>query len=78
MEAFVTERPPHEAELPLAPLPYPVLVVTGAHEPAFEAVGDVLQRELRAERLVLPGAGHAVQNARGFNDRLLEFLRRAA
>jgi pimeloyl-ACP methyl ester carboxylesterase len=77
MEAFLTERPPHEAELPLAPLPYPVLVVTGDHEPAFDAVGDVLQRELRAERLVFPGAGHAVQNARGFNDRLLEFLRRA-
>ena len=63
--------------IPLAPLPYPVLVVTGDHEPAFEAVGDVLERELRAERLVLRGAGHAVQNARGFNDRLLEFLRRA-
>jgi len=75
--AFMTERWPSEAELPLAPLPYPVLVVTGAHEPAFEAVGDVLERELHAERLVLPGAGHAVQNASGFNDRLLEFLRRA-
>lgn len=75
--AFMSERWPSEAELPLAPLPYPVLVVTGDHEPAFEAVGDVLERELRAERLVLPGAGHAVQNARGFNDRLLEFLRRA-
>ena len=75
--AFVTERWPAEAVLPLAPLPYPVLVVTGDHEPAFEVVGDVLERELQAERLVLRGAGHAVQNARGFNDRLLEFLRRA-
>ena len=76
-EAFLTERWPSEAEIPLAPLPYPVRVVTGDHEPAFEAVGDVLERELQAERLVLRGAGHAVQNARGFNDRLLEFLRRA-
>jgi pimeloyl-ACP methyl ester carboxylesterase len=76
-EAFLTERPPSEAELRLAPLPYPALVVTGDHEPAFDAVGDVLERELGAERLVLRGAGHAVQNARGFNDRLLEFLRRA-
>jgi pimeloyl-ACP methyl ester carboxylesterase len=76
-QAFLTERWPSEAVIPLAPLPYPVLVVTGDHEPAFEAVGDVLERELRAERLVLRGAGHAVQNARGFNDRLLEFLRRA-
>jgi pimeloyl-ACP methyl ester carboxylesterase len=76
-EAFLTERSPSEAELRPAPLPYPVLVVTGDHEPAFETVGDVLERELHAERLVLRGAGHAVQNARGFNDRLLEFLRRA-
>jgi pimeloyl-ACP methyl ester carboxylesterase len=76
-EAFLTERWPSEAVIPLAPLPYPVLVVTGDHESAFEAVGDVLERELQAERLVLRGAGHAVQNARGFNDRLLEFLRRA-
>ena len=76
-EAFFTERFPTEAAIPLEPLRYRVLVVTGDHEPAFEAVGDVLERELRAERLVLRGAGHAVQNARGFNDRLLEFLRRA-
>ena len=76
-EAFLTERWPSEAVIPLAPLPYPVLIITGDHEPAFDAVGDVLERELRAERLVLRGAGHAVQNARGFNDRLLEFLRRA-
>jgi pimeloyl-ACP methyl ester carboxylesterase len=77
-EAFLTERPPSEAELPLEPLPYPVLVVTGAHEPAFDAVADVLQQRLRADRLELPGAGHAVQNARGFNDELVRFLRRAS
>jgi pimeloyl-ACP methyl ester carboxylesterase len=75
-EAFVTERPPSEAEIPLAPLPYPVLVVSGAHEPAFDAVADVLERELRAERAVLPGAGHAVQSAPGFNDTLRSFLLR--
>ncbi len=68
-DAFMRERWPWEAELPLAPVPYPVLVVTGGHEPAFEAVGDVLERELRAERLVLPGAGHAVQNAAGSTKR---------
>ena len=76
-EAFLTERPPSEAELRLAPLPYPVLVATGDHEPAFEAVGDVLVRELGAERLVLRGGGHAVQNARGFNEALTAFVRRA-
>lgn len=76
-EAFFTERPPQEAVLSLAPLPYPVLVVTGGHEPAFDAVADVLVRELRAERLVLPGAGHAAQNAPGFNEALAEWIRAA-
>lgn len=76
-EAFFTERPPDEAVLPLAPLPYPVLVVTGGHEPAFEAVADVLVRELRAERLLLPGAGHAVQRAPGFNEALTAWVRAA-
>lgn len=77
-EAFLTERPPQEAQVPLSPLPYPVLVATGAHEAAFDAVADVLERELRAERVVLPGAGHAVQNAPGFNEALLEFIARRA
>ena len=54
-EAFFAERRPDEAEIPLEPLPYPVLVVTGDHEPAFDAVADVLCARLRAERLVLPG-----------------------
>ncbi|MDX6579055.1 MAG: hypothetical protein QOJ47_604 [Gaiellales bacterium] len=76
-EAFWNERFPSEARVPLSPLPYPVLVVTGDHEPAFEAIGDVLERELDAERAVLPGAGHAVQNAAGFNATLTEFVRRA-
>ena len=76
-EAFFTERRPDEAEIPLEPLPYPVLVVTGDHEPAFDAVAEVLCAHLGAKRLVLPGAGHAVQNAPGFNAALEEFLLRA-
>jgi pimeloyl-ACP methyl ester carboxylesterase len=76
-EAFWNERFPAEARLSLSPLAYPVLVVTGGHEPAFEAVGDILERDLEAERVVLPGAGHAVQNAAGFNVTLTEFLHRA-
>jgi pimeloyl-ACP methyl ester carboxylesterase len=76
--ALLKERWPSEAQVPLAPLPYPVLVVSGAHEPAFEAVADVLERELGAERAIVRGAGHAVQNAPGFNQTLLSFLRRAA
>lgn len=67
-EAFYSERRPDEAVIPLEPLPYPVLVVTGDHEPAFEAVADVLCARLHGERLVLPGAGHAVQRAAGFNE----------
>lgn len=73
-EAFFRERWTTDAPIPLAPLPYPVLVVTGAHEPAFEAIGDALERGLRARRVVLPGAGHAVQSAPGFDEALLAFL----
>jgi len=73
-EAFYSERRPDEAAIPLGPLPYPVLVVTGDHEPAFEAVADVLCARLGAERLVLPGAGHAVQRAPGFNEALTQRL----
>jgi pimeloyl-ACP methyl ester carboxylesterase len=76
-EAFLTERPPWEAAIPLEPLAYPVLVVTGGHEPAFDAVADVLVRRLRAELAVVPGAGHAVQFAPGFNDVLVDFVERA-
>jgi pimeloyl-ACP methyl ester carboxylesterase len=74
--ATMTERPPWEAEIPLEPLPYPVLVVTGDHEPAFDAVADVLVRTLGSERAIVPGAGHAVQFAPGFNDVLLDFVGR--
>jgi pimeloyl-ACP methyl ester carboxylesterase len=75
-EAFYSERRPDEAAIPLGPLPYPVLVVTGDHEPAFEAVADVLCARLGAERLVLRGAGHAVQRAPGFNAALEAFIAR--
>lgn len=74
--AFLTERPPWEAELRLEPLLYPTLVVTGDHEPAFDAVADVLVRGLGAELAVVPGAGHAVQFAPGFNDVLVNFVER--
>ncbi|MGN6800082.1 MAG: alpha/beta fold hydrolase [Gaiellaceae bacterium] len=75
-EAFFSERRPDEAVIPLESLPYPVLVVTGDHEAAFEAVADVLCARLDAERLVLPGAGHAVQRASGFNAALAAFIAR--
>ena len=79
--ALQVERGPWEAEPPLATLraaPYPKLVVSGAHSAAFDAICDVLERELGAERAVLPGAGHTVQRAPGFNERLETFLTRSA
>jgi pimeloyl-ACP methyl ester carboxylesterase len=78
--AALAERLPSEAEVPFAELaraPFPRLVVSGAHNAALDAVCDVLERELGAERAVVPGAGHGVQRAPGFNDVLADFLDRA-
>ena len=78
--AAMVERPPHEAEIPLERLaaePFPKLVVTGAHNPALDAVAEVLERELPAQRAVLPGAGHNLPRAPGYNGRLARFLEAA-
>ena len=48
----------------LPPTPFPKLVVSGSHHPAFDAICDVLERELPAERVVLPGYGHASSSIR--------------
>ena len=75
--AALVERPPHEARIPLEELaaaPYPKLVVSGAHSAAFDAVADVLEQRLHAERAVLPGAGHSIPRAPGFRERLEAFL----
>lgn len=79
--ALANERGPWEAEIPLAELataPFATLVVSGAHHPAFDRICDALERELGAERLVLPGYGHTVQRHPGFNDRLAGFVERSA
>jgi pimeloyl-ACP methyl ester carboxylesterase len=79
--AALAERPPHEAEIPLdalAEAPFPKLVVSGAHSAAFDAVCDVLERRLPAERAVVPGAGHSIPRAPGYTERLLEFLESAS
>jgi pimeloyl-ACP methyl ester carboxylesterase len=79
-QALAVERGPWEAEIPLAVLAaaaFPKLVVSGAHHPAFDAICDVLERELPAERAVLPGYGHVVQRHPAFNDVLSDFVERA-
>jgi pimeloyl-ACP methyl ester carboxylesterase len=77
----MVERYPWTAEIPLdelAAAPFPKLVVSGAHSEPFDAVCDVLEEHLRAERAVLPGAGHAVQLlGEPFNDLLADFVDRA-
>jgi pimeloyl-ACP methyl ester carboxylesterase len=78
---LMVERYPWTAEVPLGELaaaPFPKLVVSGAHHGAFDAVCDVLERRLEAERAVLPGAGHSVQRlGEPFNAVLADFVERA-
>jgi pimeloyl-ACP methyl ester carboxylesterase len=78
VRAVMAERPPWEAEIPLGELrakPFPKLVVSGGHHPAFDAVCDVLEGELGAERAIVPGAGHSVQRVGGpFNQVLERFV----
>jgi pimeloyl-ACP methyl ester carboxylesterase len=79
--AAMVERSPEEAEIPLdelAAAPFPMLVISGAHNAAFDAVCDVLEERLGAERAVLPGAGHSIPRAPGYVDRLSAFLSRTA
>ena len=78
---LMVERDPAEAEIPLDDLaraPFPKLVVSGGHSPAFEAVCDVLEQRLGAERAVLPGMGHSIQRlGEPFNELLASFVERA-
>lgn len=75
---LLVERGPWEAEIALAQLasaPFPKLVVSGAHSAAFDAVCDVLERDLGARRAVIPGAGHSVpRTGEAFNQQLDQFL----
>ena len=78
---LLVERYPWTADIPLdelAAAPFPKLVVSGGHSVVFDAVCDVLERRLDAERAVLAGAGHAVQLlGEPFNDVLEDFVERA-
>ena len=78
--AALGERPPHEAEIPLSELAatrFPKLVVSGGHSAVFDAVCDVLERELGAERAVVSGAGHSIPRAPGYTETLARFLESA-
>jgi pimeloyl-ACP methyl ester carboxylesterase len=79
--AAIAERFPSEAEIPLDALraaPFRKLVISGGHHAAFDAVCDVLERELGAERAVVRGAGHSVpRTGDPFNRALVEFITRA-
>jgi pimeloyl-ACP methyl ester carboxylesterase len=79
--AAMAERLPQEAELPLRELgaaPFPKLVLSGAHNDALDAVCDVLEERLPAERAVVSGAGHSLARAPGFNEALVGFVERAS
>ena len=78
---LMVERSPAEAVIPfdvLESTTFPKLVVSGGHSAAFDAVCDVLEERLDAERAVLPGAGHSVQRlGEPFNELLDGFVERA-
>jgi pimeloyl-ACP methyl ester carboxylesterase len=76
--AAMVERPPQEATIPLdelAAAPFRKLVVSGGHDPALDAVCDVLVQRLVAERAVVTGAGHSIPRLGGpFNSVLADFV----
>jgi pimeloyl-ACP methyl ester carboxylesterase len=78
--AALGERSPEQAEIPLDELAaskFPKLVVSGGHSAMFDAVCDVLEDRLGAERAVVSGAGHTTPRAAGFNEVLVDFLKRS-
>jgi pimeloyl-ACP methyl ester carboxylesterase len=81
VELLKRERPSWEAEIPirtLAAAGFPVLILSGGHSPAFEAVSDALADALSADRAVLRGRGHTVPSTGApYNERLEAFMRAA-
>jgi pimeloyl-ACP methyl ester carboxylesterase len=75
---LIVERGPWEADIRLPQLvsaPFPKLVVSGAHSTAFDAVCDVLEHDLRADRAVIAGEGHSIpRTGEAFNQQLDRFL----
>jgi pimeloyl-ACP methyl ester carboxylesterase len=74
---LMVERYPWTARPPLDEITAPALVVSGAHSAAFDAVCDVLESRLHAQRAVLPGRAHSPQLlGEPFNDLLAAFVER--
>jgi pimeloyl-ACP methyl ester carboxylesterase len=78
VQLLKAERPPWEAEVPIAELaaaPFPSLVISGGHSAAFEAVCDSLAEAIGAERAVISGRAHTIPSAgTPYNERLEAFL----
>jgi pimeloyl-ACP methyl ester carboxylesterase len=75
------ERPPWEADIPLdtlAAAPFPKLVVSGGHSPAFETLCDVIAQRIGARREVVSGRAHTIPTIGApYNDLVEAFLVRA-
>ncbi len=74
---LMTERPPWEADPDWAALrgaPFPKLVLSGGHSEVFEAVCDAAASLIGAERGQIPGRGHTIPAAPGYNAALETFL----
>lgn len=79
LDSFQRERTPDEAVIPFERLDgTPVLIATGGWHPAFDEVARVLVDRLGAQHAEFPGAGHPVQHAPGFNERMVEFWQSCA
>jgi pimeloyl-ACP methyl ester carboxylesterase len=81
IEAARGGRSPSEATPDLDALAgagIPVMVMSGGHHDGIETLCDALAERLGARREKVPGAGHAVPRAPGFNDVLEDFLRGSA
>lgn len=78
---LIGERPPWEAVIDTGALrdaPFPMLVVSGGHSPALEALCDALAELTHARRKVVQGAKHAVpRTGEPFNAVLERFLESA-
>jgi pimeloyl-ACP methyl ester carboxylesterase len=74
-------RLPSDGDLPLGELAaasFPKLVVSGGHDPGYEAICDDLAERIGASRSVIEGAGHEIQfTGQPINEALLSLWRGA-